>query len=225
MRPCLHGMLVPALLATGAARAASPDLPEAVRFFAPFFLPKIVQDTYQLKEYILGEDFAMLRVREGDPAAVDAIYARALDLSWGNTGEALLLSMVATMDHRRVDVTLPLIGLVIPVPLTGEFEDEFSQRLKALPSQLYRDSPRSGDRDKLQHFFGSAFLVVVTESEKGADDVGFLVERGEARYVQGETVDVRDIRANRQGQRFGRALRDGRPVLPSTFLRTEEEQP
>jgi hypothetical protein len=225
MRTCV-ALLVASLLPVGGLSGA-PVLPEALKFLAPLILIKVTQDTYRLKEYMCGEDFAAIRADNGDRAAVDAIYARALDLSWGNTGEALLLSMVATMDHRRVEITLPVVGLVIPIPLTGEFEDEFSERVKALPTLLYDDSPRSvgGDRDKLQHFFGSAFLVVATESEGGADELGQFVERGESRYVEGETVDQRDIRANQQGQRFGRAVLSGNEAKPSEFLRSLEAEP
>ena len=210
-----------------AAQAGPTDVPVAVSFFAPFVIPKTIQDTYRLKEYVCSEEFAELRSAAGDPAAVDAIFARALTISWDNSGEALYLSLVATMEHRRVDITLPIVGLALPIPLTGEFEDEFSDRVQALPARLYDDSPRTpyGDRDKLQHFFGSAFLVLVTESEEGADEEGNFVERGESRYVIGEIVDTRDIRANRQGQRFGRALLAGESVRPSDFLRSAQVQP
>jgi hypothetical protein len=223
-------LLFPAVLAAlvpGSLSADTPDVPAAVRFFAPFFFPKVIQDTFRIKEYVCGDEFAALRTAEGDGAAVDALYAEALDLSWGNTGEALLLCLVATMDHRRVELTLPLAGIVIPVPLTGEFEEEFVQRRNALPVRLYADSPRTvaGDRDKLQHFFGSAYLVVLSESESGADAVGYFVERGESRFVPGETIDARDIRANRQGQRFGRAILTGLTARPTEFLRVEEVHP
>jgi hypothetical protein len=224
-------LLLPAVLASalvpGSLSGSTPDAPEAVRFFAPFFFPKVIQDTFRIKEYVCGDEFAVLRAAEGDCAAVDALYAEALDLSWGNTGEALLLCLVATMDHRRVDLTLPVLGFVLPIPLTGEFEAEFVERRNALPSRLYGDSPRTraGDRDKLQHFFGSAYLVVLSESESSADDVGYFVERGESRFVPGETIDARDIRANRQGQRFGRAILTGLNARPSEFLRVEEARP
>lgn len=215
------------MLLPGVLPAGMPDLPEAVRFFAPFVFPKVMQDTYSIKEYVCGEEFAALRAARGDRAAVDALYTEALALSWGNEGEALFLCLMATMDHRRVEVTIPLVGIPLPIPLTGEFEEEFSRRRNALPTRLYEDSPRgaAGDRDKLQHFFGSAYLVLVSESESGADDVGYFVERGESRLVPGESIDLRDIRANRQGQRFGRALLSGLDVMPSAFLRVGESEP
>lgn len=210
-----------------AVTAAPMETPEAVRFFAPFFFPKVLQDLTWLDEYLRSTEFSTLRVRSGDPAAVDALFGRALELSWGNTGEALLLSALVTLDHRRVPVRIPLLGVEIPLPLTAEFPEVFEARVAALPTWLYGDSPPGayGDRDKLQHFFGSAFLTLVSESEEAADAAGGLVERGESRWVAGETVDLRDVRANRQGQRFGRALLDGRQAAPSAFLRQEEGEP
>ena len=196
------------------------SLVEAVRFFAPLFPPKIIQDAAQLRAFVAGPEFDSLRSVRGDRAAVDTLYAEALRLSWKNTAEALLISMLATIEHRRLEFRLPLIGLILPLPLTTEFQEEFDARVESLPGRLYADSPRTphGDRDKLQHFFGSAFLAYILESEDRADDVGHFVESGESRFVPGETVDDRDIRTNRQGQRFARALLAGQDVRPTAFL-------
>ena len=37
-------------------------IPEAISFFAPFVLPKILQDEYRLKDYVLSEEFARAAV-------------------------------------------------------------------------------------------------------------------------------------------------------------------
>jgi len=194
--------------------------PPVLSSFAQFLLPKTIQDVYCLSEFISSEEFATLRVTNGDIRAVDAIYHKALHLSWGNHYAALLITLLSTMEHRRVEVRIPFLGLILPLPLTPEFEDEFSRRVNALPKQLYPDSPegRSGDRDKLQHFFGSALITYVFESKKTADRIGQFVEWGEEKYVEGETEDQRDIRSNREGQRFALALLAGDGVRPSQFI-------
>ncbi|MFN0158156.1 MAG: hypothetical protein ACKVRP_08820 [Bacteroidota bacterium] len=194
--------------------------PAAISFFAPFFIPKILQDVYQHREYILSDEFREFRRTYGDIHAVDALYHRALELTWGNTHEALFVCLLNSIEHRRVDFRLPLIGLVIPVPLTYEFEDEFNERVHALPNRLYADTPKGtfGDVDKLQHFFGSAFVTAMSESEEAADNMGHFVEMGESRYVPGEVIDERDIRSNRQGQRFGLAVLAGEDVMPSRYI-------
>jgi len=124
------------------------------------------------------------------------------------------------MDHREFGVRLPLFGPVLWFPLTSEFADTFRARLDALPSRLYADTPggRAGDRDKLQHFFGSAFLTVLFESADAADRVGQFIEIGEDMFVVGGVNDPRDMRANRQGQAFGTRLLAGEDACPSHFI-------
>lgn len=199
--------------------APRPDVPDLVSFFAPLVLPKVVQDTYRLKEFVRSPEFAEFRSTYGDVYAVDAIFDAAMRFSWNNTYEALFITLTATMDHRRFGVRVPLLGSLLWVPLTSEFEEEFQQRVKALPRLLYHDSPKGGDRDKLQHFFGSALLAFLFESREAADRVGEFIEWGEDRIIVDGVLDERDFRANRQGQEFGMALLEDREVMPSMFLR------
>ncbi len=195
-------------------------IPEALSFFAPFFIPKILQDEYRLKEYICGEEFARFRRVYGDVQAVDAIFRRALHLCWNNTGEALIICLLSTMDHRSFGIYLPLVGDLVWVPLTSEFPDEFQQRVSALPQKLYPDSPpgNAGDRDKLQHFFGSAYLALVTESAESAERTGEFIEWGEEEFIVGGVNDWRDLRADRQGGQFGLGLLSDLELRPSSFL-------
>jgi hypothetical protein len=195
-------------------------IPEALSFFAPIFFPKLLQDEYRLKEYIRGKDFAEFRGIYGDRQAVDAIFNRALHLCWNNTGEALLICLLSTMDHRSFGIRLPLLGDLLWVPLTSEFPDEFRARVDALPGMLYADTPpgKAGDRDKLQHFFGSAYLTILTESREAADRSGLFIEWGEERFVVGGVNDPRDIRADRQGAAFALRLMADLELRPSGFL-------
>jgi len=195
-------------------------IPEALSFFAPLFIPKLLQDEYRLRDYIRGKEFAEFRCAYGDRQAVDAIFNRALHLCWNNTGEALLICLLSTMDHRSFGVDLPLVGAVLWVPLTSEFPDEFHARVNALPIRLYADTPpgRAGDRDKLQHFFGSAYLTVLTESPDAAERSGLFIEWGEEEFIVGGVNDPRDIRADRQGQKFALGLMTNLDLRPSGFL-------
>jgi hypothetical protein len=189
----------------------------------PILLPKFMADVTQLKDYIQTDDFADIRRAAGDSRAVDALYDRARELSWGNTYEALLVSTLATVEHRRIGVRLPIVGPLLWFPLTSEFEDDFRSRLRSLPSRIYADTPPgiAGDRDKLQHFFGSAFLTYVLESRTGADRIGEFVEWGEERFIVDGVNDDRDRRANWQGQQFGLKLMEDPDARPSDFLRSD----
>ncbi len=227
----LSGVCVAGVLCLCAARAqeqqAVPALPDRDRVpgllsaIAPFLIPKIVQDGHRLKEYIRSEDFAGERKAHGDLYAVDLLFDTALKASWNNPYEALLITFVAVMDHRTFGVRFPLVGDLLWFPLTSEFREEFAARVAALPSRLYADTPpgRGGDRDKLQHFFGSALLTYLTESPAAAERAGEFVEWGEGQFIVGGVYDERDLRANRQGQRFAMQLLADPAALPSrSFL-------
>lgn len=197
------------------------NVPDAVSFFAPLVIPKLLQDISRLKDFVRSSDFAGFRLHYGDVHAVDAIFERALNLCWNNVYEALIISFLTTMDHRRVGIRLPVIGSLVWLPLTSEFEDEFAARVNALPLKLYADTPpgRFGDRDKLQHFFGSAFLTYLFESGGAAERIGDFIEWGEPQFVVGGAYDERDLRADRQGQQFGMQLLQRTSARPSSFLR------
>lgn len=198
----------------------SAQYPPAITFFAPLFFPKVLQDEYRLKEYICSDDFAAFRKRHGDVQAVNQLFNRALRLSWNNVYEALLLSFVCSVEHRNFGVKLPVLGSLLWLPLTSEFPEDFRRRVNSLPSRLYPDTPGipGGDRDKLQHFFGSAFLTYTFESPGASDRVGMFVEWGEDKFVVEGSFDQRDIRANIEGQHFGARLLSGVPADPSDFM-------
>ncbi len=186
-----------------------------VTLLPPFFL----QHELELKAFVGSRKFSRLRTAYGDRNAMDIIFVRAMKLTDNNTAVALFLSTLACFDHRMVGLRIPVFNLFFP--LTNESEDEFNRRVANLPSHLYLDSPpeRAGDRDKLQHFFGSALLSFVFESRGSADRVGEFVEEGEEAVIVDGVNDERDKSANREGQRFGSALLSDNHLLPSRYLR------
>lgn len=230
----LRGVCVAGLLGGFVAQAqeehAVPPLlprdrvPDLLSAISPFLFPKIVQDGHRLKEYIRSEEFAGDRKEHGDLYAVDLMFDTALRTSWNNPYEALLISFVAVMDHRTFGVRLPVIGDLLWFPLTSEFSEDFAARVAALPKHLYADSPGGpgGDRDKLQHFFGSALLTFLTESPEAAERAGEFVEWGEGQFIVGGVYDERDLRANRQGQRFAHRLLADPAALPSVSLQEKD---
>jgi hypothetical protein len=199
-------------------RDREPDVLSAV---SPFLLPKIVADGHRLKEFITSEEFASAKKDRGDVYAVDLLFDTALRWSWNNPYEALLITFVAVMDHRTFGVRIPLAGALLWFPLTSEFADDFAARVAALPRKLYPESPAGGegDRDKLQHFFGSALLTYLTESTDAAERAGLFVEWGEREFIVGGVYDERDLAANRQGQQFALRLLADPAARPSASLR------
>ena len=183
-----------------------------------YFPPLFIQHGIELKSFLRSKSFRRLRERLGDLRALDALYVRSMQLTDNNTAIALLLSTIASFDHRIVGLKVPIVQLFFP--LSNESEEEFDGRMRALPNRIYPDTPPglAGDRDKLQHFFGSAFLTLAFESASGADRAGTFVEEGEDAFIVGGVMDERDLRADRDGQRFGKALLEDNRRMPSEFL-------
>ncbi len=136
---------------------------------------------------------------------------------------ALFLSLMGTLEHRDVHVRMPVLGF-IKMPLTFEEDSLFKSRYRNLPSRIYADTPREGDRDKLQHFFGSAYISYASESRELAQTTGDLIEWGEAKFVVGGVDDPRDRRSNKHGERFGHDLLTVKNLLPSDYLNSPFEE-
>ncbi len=183
------------------------------------FTPEMIRDTRRIRAYVRDERFGILLRLCGDMRAVDALYQKALKITRYNIPRALFLSMMATLEHRNVDVKLPVLGAV-GLPLTFEEDSLFAARRRSLPSRLYPDTPEGGqgDKDKLQHFFASAYIAYVTESRDVARASGNFVEWGEAQFIVGGVDDPRDARANKQGERFGHDLITVTNLLPSDYF-------
>lgn len=186
-------------------------------FVGGLFTPQLVKDARRIRDYIRDARFAELTRRCGDLRATDQIFLKALKITEYNIGRALFLSMVACLEHQNVDFKVPVVG-VVDLPLTFETDSLFRARVANLPSRLYNDTPTEGDRDKLQHFFGSAYLSFASESPELARTAGNMVEWGEARMVVGGVDDPRDKRANKQGETFGHDLLYIKIMLPSDYL-------
>ncbi len=186
----------------------------------PILIPVVCTAVQELKESLRREEFRLLRERWGDQYAVDVAFRWAEQMCWNNRAVSLLVIFLATVDHRTVGLRVPLLGPVVWFPLTGEFPGEFAERVGALPAHLFPDSPPggNGDRDKLQHFFGSAFLAYVFGGSAPAERFGDFIEWGEDAIVVGGAYDSRDLAANDRGRRFAARLREDREVLPSSEM-------
>lgn len=181
------------------------------------FLPPFFKHEAHLKRYLRDERFYELRKYYDDTLAVDAIFDRAMMIADEDVKEALLISTFAVMDHRQLGLRIPIIGSIY-FPLTTESDSLFRIRRTHLPKRLLNDKFKSSDKDKLQHFFGSAYVAYLFNSNIVAQWFGDLFEIGEDKFVLGGRTDVRDQLANKKGREFGlRLLRDAR-TLPSDVL-------
>jgi hypothetical protein len=181
------------------------------------FLPSFFKDEAHLKRYLRDDRFYELRKSYDDTLAVDAIFDRAMLIADNDVQHALLIATFAVMDHRRLGLRIPLIGSVY-LPLTFESDSVFRVRRTHLPKKLLEDNRRASDKDKLQHFFGSAYVAYMFNSNAIARWFGDLLETGEESFVLGGRIDERDKLANEKGREFGlRLLHDAR-TMPSDVL-------
>ncbi|MFN3135919.1 MAG: hypothetical protein ACK44H_10185 [Candidatus Kryptonium sp.] len=174
-----------------------------------------ISRVHKLRDFIRSEDFKTLKEKLGDVLAIDLIYKKALVLCNYDIEETLLICGFATLDHREIKFKLPIVGLKIPLLLTSENREKFKKRVSNLPSKILSDT--IDDRDKLQHFFFSAYIAYKNAGKKTADKIGILVEEGEKLGLS-LVRDERDIIANRLGQNFGFLLHKNPFLLPSRFF-------
>ncbi len=188
-------------------------------FLDKLFAPKIVTVSQQLRNYIRTTLPPVTHDREQELRHVDMIYLKAMELSNDQISTALLAASIAVLNRTDITPTIPLIG-IIRLPLPAEDSEDAVSRINKLPRYIFPDSPQDkwGDSDKLVHFFGSAYLTYETGARPIPEAIGRFVENGEVALKLDTAADPRDVFTNKLGQEFGRALSDGRNVLPSDFL-------
>ncbi|MBK6912708.1 MAG: hypothetical protein IPH11_03185 [Ignavibacteriales bacterium] len=137
-----------------------------------------------ISEYIASEKFVEIRINVGDLAAADSIFIEALKFTEHDYGNTLLALMFATVPYRKVPIRLPLINSMVYYPLTSADEEIFLRKNENLPRYLFFDTPQSiyGDKDKLAHFFGSAFLSYESNFFDIGKVIGYFVEAFEESF-------------------------------------------
>ena len=173
-----------------------------------------------ISSYIASEEFLNLRNSIGDLSSTDSIFIIAVKFNDGNIGDALLGLMLATVPYREVPIQLPIVNSIVNFPLTSADEETFLMKNENLPRYLFFDTPQNnyGDKDKLAHFFGSAFLSNESNIFDLGKLIGYFVEAFEESFKVQSSVDVRDLDVNYYGRMFGEILKEKKNVLPSQIF-------
>jgi hypothetical protein len=181
---------------------------------------QISKTVNHISQYIASENFFNLKKEIGDISAVDSIYSTALQFTDQNIAEALLGLMLATVPYRKVPVKVPLLGFILYYPLTSADSETFLTKNENLPKNLFFDSPQNnfGDKDKLAHFFGSAFLSYESKFFDLGKLIGYFVEAFEESFKVQSSVDIRDLDVNEYGRFFGELLKENDNLLPSQIF-------
>jgi hypothetical protein len=181
-------------------------------------LPEPLGIMYELRGYITDLEPTEPRTHERDLKLLDALFDRAVYLAEGDIHAALLALTWATLPYHRFPAVVPFVGWTVTVPVSTESRSAFLRRLANLPGLLLPDTPPSLDRDKLPHFFGSAYMQCVVNEPTLADALGYGVEWLEQVFKLEGFHDERDIMVNRMGIVFAMQLQRQRAVRPSDIF-------
>lgn len=173
-----------------------------------------------ISSYIASEEFSQLKKDIGDLSAADSIYATALKFKQNNYSEALLTLSAATLPYREVPIVIPLINSVWNYPIVSANDSVYNLKNKNLPANFFYDTPQNeyGDKDKLAHFFGFAFLEYSTFFFDFGNLIGNFIEAFEEDFKVQSSIDYRDLEVNFLGKCFGKLLKKDKSVLPSQVL-------
>lgn len=173
-----------------------------------------------LSEFIASDYFIETKKENSDLALVDSIYRRAIEFYENDYTEALLALTFTTIPYQRVPLVIPLIKVRLYYPLISANDSISNLKNQNLPSKLFYDSPDNdyGDKDKLAHFFGNAFIGYAENILKLADVFGYFVEAFEEDFKAQSEVDFRDVDVNWYGVLFGEMLETNKKILPSQIM-------
>ena len=176
-----------------------------------------------VSEFIASDYFKSLLQTHSHLDLVDTIYTRALSFNNYNYSETLLCLTFATIPYNNVPIKIPLINVVFNYPLICASDSVYNLKNANLPKRLFTDTPQDdfGDKDKLAHFFGSAFLTYSQTIFDLTELIGYFVECFEDAFKVQSNIDYRDIKADNLGDEFGKKLKENRKFLPSEILKNK----
>lgn len=193
---------------------ADRDARGTIPFPFSLLIPKGIRLGYDMRAYIISEEFGAFNGRVQPEEAFDEIYFEALTISHGEIADAMLAASVGSFEHEYIP--LDLLGAEVDLPLTSEDHKHFLVRFSHLPTHLYHIV--EDDRDKIQHFFASGWLKSIFGMDWLVHLAGEAVEEGESLFVLGDARDPRDVHANGDGLHFELQAERSSQALPSASL-------
>jgi hypothetical protein len=173
-----------------------------------------------ISSYIASDDFIHMKNEINDLFVTDSIYVTALKFKENDYSETLLALSAATLPYREVPIVIPLINSVWNYPIVSANDSVYKLKNKNLPTNFFYDTPQNkyGDKDKLAHFFGFAFLEYSTLIFDFGNLIGNFIEAFEEDFKIQSSIDYRDLEVNFLGKCFGKLLKKDKSILPSQIL-------
>lgn len=181
---------------------------------------KLSKSVNFISEYIASRSFLTLKKEIGDLKTVDSIFIKSCNHSNKDFSEALLALTFATVPYKEVPIQIPLLKVIVNYPLISASDSIFLLKNENLPRYIFFDSPADnyGDKDKLAHFFGSAYISYASKIFDLGDPIGYFVEVFEESFKVQSTIDERDLITNNLGNTFGKLLKRNKNILPSQII-------
>jgi hypothetical protein len=181
---------------------------------------KLGTSVNHLSHFIASKKFVELKVELNDYQQIDLLYKEALKESNGDIGNALFTLTFTVIPYDHIPAVSPVFKIPVNVPLPHSVDSIFNLKNKNLPKNLFFDTPYNdfGDKDKLAHFFGSAYLSYGASWFDITQIIGIFVEDFEEKFYIQSNSDPRDIRADNLGNMFGIVLKKNKEILPSQVL-------
>lgn len=173
---------------------------------------------FYLSDYISSENFVKYKIKNNDLALVDSLFTQGLKFFDGNISEALLCLTFTCLPFNHIEIKFFNSKLRLPLPSPPK--KVFDLRLNNLPAHLFFNSPQNdfGDKDKLSHFFGNAFLRYNFSPFNFSKFMGIFVETTEQNFFANGGFDYRDLIANHLGELFAEMLKKDKNAKPSKAL-------
>ena len=173
-----------------------------------------------ISDYIASSEFREQLEASGHRKMVDSIFLECLHVCDNDISEALLTAALATIPYKEVPVTFPIINEMARAVIIEMPDSIFQKKVDNLPSRIFFDSPKGsfGDKDKLSHFFGNAFLSYNVALFNLSKFLSILVELFEETFKVDGSVSTRDLLMGNAGELYGRTLSNYKNKMPSEFI-------
>ncbi|MCK9426868.1 MAG: hypothetical protein M0Q21_12585 [Ignavibacteriaceae bacterium] len=183
---------------------------------------QLSNEVQNISEFIASDSFFLLKEQEGEFQSIDSLYLIALSFTGNNIQEALLALTFAVVPYKNVPIRFLF---KFNYPLLSADDSTFKKKNKNLPKYFLADSPKNefGDRDKLAHFFGNAFVAYTSQIFDLTKAIGYFVEVFEENFTPENQIDLRDLKINKLGEAFGKSLKKDQTLLPSFFIKKYQQ--
>jgi hypothetical protein len=173
-----------------------------------------------ISTFISSDYFKELKKTNTDLALADTIYLRMLKYENFDYLNTLFELTFAVIPYNKVHVRIPLINCIVVYRLPCAPDSTYRGKNNNLPRRFFFDTPMDnyGDKDKLAHFFGSAYISYAQNFFDLGDLIGYFVEVFEENFEVQDAIDQRDLQTNTLGNLFGEMLTKDKSILPSQVM-------